>query len=231
MSRICSYPASSREPGPEANPDRFWFERGLIQRGVRLIAGVDEAGRGPLAGPVVAAAVILPADWISHGLPVELSRTHDSKQLAPAEREHLFELYVTNPGIRFAVAMVEAADIDALNILRATHRAMNEALARLDPPPEHVLVDGLPVKSIAFPQTAIVGGDARSFAIAAASIVAKVTRDRVMTEYDRRYPDYGFGRHKGYGTPEHLAALARCGPCPIHRRSFAPLRLHQPELF
>jgi ribonuclease HII len=212
-------------------PDRFCFERDLIERGVRLIAGVDEAGRGPLAGPVVAAAVILSAEWVAHGLPVELSRTHDSKQLAAAERERLFELFATSPGVRFAVAMVEAAEIDALNILRATHRAMNEALARLDPPPDHVLVDGLPVKSLAFPQTAVVGGDARSFTIAAASIVAKVTRDRLMADYDRRYPDYGFGRHKGYGTPEHLTALARCGPCPIHRRSFAPLRLHQPELF
>jgi len=107
---------------------------------------------------------------------------------------------------------------------------MAEALAQLEPRPEHVLVDGLPVKSLAYPQTALVKGDARSYSIAAASIVAKVTRDRVMLEFDRRYPEYGFARHKGYGTPEHLAALARHGPCPIHRRSFAPSRLSQPHL-
>ena len=129
-----------------------------------------------------------------------------------------------------AVSAVGIEVIDAINILRATHQAMAEALAQLEPRPEHVLVDGLPVKSLAYPQTALVKGDARSYSIAAASIVAKVTRDRVMLEFDRRYPEYGFARHKGYGTPEHLAALARHGPCPIHRRSFAPSRLSQPHL-
>ena len=125
----------------------------------------------------------------------------------------------------------EAETIDAINILQATHRAMNRALAQLDPPPEHVLVDGRRVHSLRFPQTALVKGDARSFSIAAASVLAKVTRDRLMLEYDRQFPAYGFARHKGYGTAGHLAALAKHGPCPIHRRSFAPLKRAEPQLF
>ncbi len=121
--------------------------------------------------------------------------------------------------------------IDRVNILQATHRAMNDALAQLRPGPQHVLVDGLPVKSMVFPQTALVKGDARSYSIAAASVLAKVTRDRLMLEYDRQWPLYGFAGHKGYGTPQHLAALAEHGPCPIHRRSFAPLKAKELELF
>jgi ribonuclease HII len=118
--------------------------------------------------------------------------------------------------------------IDTINILQATHRAMNEAVAQLQPPPEHILVDGLPVSSLRFPQTAIVDGDCKSYSISAASVLAKVTRDRIMLEHHRQYPLYGFAEHKGYGTPQHLAALAQYGPCPIHRRSFAPV--NQPEL-
>ena len=134
-------------------------------------------------------------------------------------------------GVCFGLAQIDAGTIDTLNILRATHRAMNRALAGLRPQPEHVLVDGRRVESVRFPQTPMVKGDARSFSIAAASIVAKVTRDRLMFEYDRQYPVYGFAGHKGYGTARHLAALAEHGPCPIHRRSFAPLTPSQPELF
>ena len=125
----------------------------------------------------------------------------------------------------------EGAGPVTVNILQATHRAMDRALAQLDPPPEHVLVDGRRVQSLRFPQTALVKGDARSFSIAAASVLAKVTRDRLMLEYDRQFPAYGFARHKGYGTAGHLAALAKHGPCPIHRRSFAPLKRAEPQLF
>ena len=211
--------------------DQFEFERALLQRGVKRIAGVDEAGRGPLAGPVVAAAVSFPAEWISLGLPAELAGLNDSKQLTADQREGFFERLTAGGAVQFAIALIDAETIDAVNILQATHRAMNQALAQLRPQPEHVLVDGLRVKSLRFPQIPLVKGDARSFTIAAASILAKVTRDRLMLEYDRRFPAYGFARHKGYGTIRHLAALAEHGPCPIHRRSFAPLKPAQPELF
>lgn len=204
--------------------DRLSFERELWQQGVRLVAGVDEAGRGPLAGPVVAAAVILPQVWQDGGFDERLRDLNDSKQLTEAQREAFFAILTAHPDIRFGIATVDAAVIDRINILQATHRAMNEALARLQPPPEHVLVDGNPVKSLRFPQTALVKGDARSYSIAAASVIAKVTRDRLMQDFDARFPGYGFAAHKGYGTPQHLAALASHGPCPIHRRSFAPLR-------
>ncbi len=177
-----------------------------------------------MAGPVVAAAAVFAPGLIESGLPAELKGLNDSKQLSPAARRRYFALLTNHPGVRYAVAQVEAGTIDRLNILQATHRAMNEALARLAPPPEHVLVDGLLVPSLAFPQTPLVKGDARSYSIAAASVVAKVTRDALMGEYDRLYPAYGFASHKGYGTAAHLEALARHGPCPIHRRSFAPLK-------
>ena len=215
----------------QGTSDQFEYERALLQRGVKRVAGVDEAGRGPLAGPVVAAAVSFPEEWISSGLPGELAGLNDSKQLKAVQREAFFERLTAGGDVQFAIARIDAETIDAINILQATHRAMNQALAQLRPQPEHVLVDGLPVNSLRFPQLALVKGDARSFTIAAASILAKVTRDRLMLEYDRRFPAYGFARHKGYGTTRHLAALAEHGPCPIHRRSFAPLKPAQPELF
>ena len=211
--------------------DRFEFEHALWSRGLQRIAGVDEAGRGPLAGPVVATAAVLPDRWAHSGLPRELDGLNDSKQLTADQREKFFTFLTACGEVAFAIAQVEAAEIDATNILRATHRAMNEALAKLRPPPEHVLVDGRPVKTLRFPQTAIVGGDARSYSIAAASVLAKVTRDRLMVEYSQRWPAYGFAEHKGYGTPQHLVALAKHGPCPIHRRSFAPLKPVQKEMF
>ena len=211
--------------------DRFEFERALGQGGVRRIAGVDEAGRGPLAGPVVAAAVVLAEEWIGEGLPAGLAGLNDSKQLTPEQRERFFARLTTDRLVQFAVAIVEVEIIDTVNILQATHRAMNEALAQLQPGPEHALVDGLKVPSLRWPQTPIVKGDARSYSIAAASVLAKVTRDRLMLEYDALYPAYGFAAHKGYGTPAHLAALARHGPCPQHRRSFAPIKPAEPELF
>ena len=210
--------------------DRFAFERELAPSGVRDIAGVDEAGRGPLAGPVVAAAVVLPKEWLRDGLPGELEGLNDSKQLTLSQRENFFEILMLRKEVRFGIASIEPGIIDALNILQATHRAMAEALEKLQPAPSHVLVDGLRVKSLLFPQTPIVKGDAKSYSIAAASVLAKVTRDRLMMEYHHQWPAYGFAEHKGYGTSQHLSALAAHGPCPIHRRSFAPLRVEQRQL-
>jgi ribonuclease HII len=205
-------------------PKLFRYELELLKQGLARIAGVDEAGRGPLAGPVFAAAVIFPVDWL-RGLPAPLQKVNDSKQLSPETRETLFAELTSRPEIHYAVAR------DEINILQATHRAMNLALAQLQPPPQHALVDGLRVKSMALPHTAIVGGDALSYSIAAASILAKVSRDRCMLELDRLHPGYGFAQHKGYGTARHLAALKTLGACPIHRRSFAPLRPAEKELF
>ncbi len=206
-------------------------ERAHAGRGLVRLAGVDEVGRGPLAGPVVAAAVILPSEWYTAGLPAALTGLNDSKQIRESQREAFFEFILGETLIQSAVAVVDAAVIDRINILQATHQAMNAALRQLLPPPQHVLVDGLRVKSLILPQTPLVKGDGRSYSIAAASVLAKVTRDRLMQEADRRWPQYGFARHKGYPTPDHLAALARHGPCEIHRRSFAPLREPEPDLF
>ncbi|HOC57214.1 MAG TPA: ribonuclease HII [Verrucomicrobiota bacterium] len=207
---------------------KFWnrlaHERDLWQKGLQFVAGVDEAGRGPLAGPVVAAAVVLPCAWAQAGLDSRLHGLNDSKQLTEAQRAEYYALLTSHPDIRFAIASVEVQVIDRINILQATHRAMNQALAQLQPLPEYVLVDGRPVKSMTLPHTALVKGDARSYSIAGASVLAKVTRDRLMREMDQRYPGYGFAVHKGYGTPQHLAAIRALGPCPIHRRSFAPFR-------
>ena len=211
--------------------DRFVFERALWQQNVARVAGVDEAGRGPLAGPVVAAAAILPAKWAEAGLPRELEGLNDSKQLTEMQRDKFFAFLTACGEIEFAIAQTDAAQIDEINILQATHRAMNAALAKLNPQPQHALVDGRPVKTMRVPQTAIVKGDARSYSIAAASVLAKVTRDRLMLEFDRQWPAYGFAGHKGYGTARHLAAIAVHGPCPIHRRSFAPLKPAEPKLF
>jgi ribonuclease HII len=215
---------------PAAKHNQFEFESALWGAGLLRIAGVDEAGRGPLAGPVVAAAVILPPAWLAADLPPELHGLNDSKQLTEARREEFFAVLTRSPEIQFAIAAVDAPTIDRINILQATHRAMNDALAQLTPPPEHALVDGTRVKTLHFPQTPIVKGDARSYSIAAASVLAKVTRDRQAAEWDRQWPEYGFGEHKGYGTPRHLEAIRKHGPCPIHRRSFAPIKPTQPKL-
>lgn len=181
-----------------------------------LIAGIDEAGRGPLAGPVVAAAVALP-EMFTH------RRLNDSKKLTPALRAAIYHELTTDADVVWAVAAVEADEVDRINILRATHEAMRRAFAAMPHRPDHVLIDGLPVHPFPVPHTAIVGGDAISLSIAAASVVAKVTRDRLMDEMDTLYPAYGFSRHKGYATSQHLAILTRDGPCPIHRHSFRPV--------
>lgn len=191
-------------------------EDALRARGFARIAGVDEVGRGPLAGPVVAAAVILPPEF-SH--PV----LTDSKQLTERQRERLHDELKGIAGVVWSVAVVEVDEIDRINILRATHEAMRRAVAALASSPDHVLIDGLPVQPFPLPQTALVGGDGLSFSIAAASVIAKVTRDRLMRQLDAEHPAYGFAQHKGYGTPAHLAKLRAHGPCAIHRRSFAPV--------
>jgi ribonuclease HII len=204
--------------------NRLSYERDLWQNGLTQVAGVDEAGCGPLAGPVVAAAVVFPCAWSENGLESRLRGLNDSKQLTEAQREKYYAILTSHPEIRWAVARVEVEMIDRINIYHAAHRAMNLALDQLQPPPEHVLVDGRPVKSMRFPNTPLVKGDARSYSIAGASVLAKVTRDGLMREFDRLYPGYGFAEHKGYGTPQHLAAIQTLGPCPIHRRSFSPFR-------
>jgi ribonuclease HII len=209
----------------------FEFEQPLWRQGIARVAGVDEAGRGPLAGPVVAAAAILPPRWAESGLPAELSGLNDSKQLTAAQREKFFA-FITGCGeIEFGINAVDALLIDEINILQATHRAMNNALAKLNPLPPHALVDGRPVKTLRVPQTAIIKGDARSYSIAAASVLAKVTRDRLMLGFHAQFPEYGFAEHKGYGTEKHLAAIEKHGACPIHRKTFAPLKAAATELF
>jgi ribonuclease HII len=209
---------------PAKFDNRFEFELPLWQSGVIRVAGVDEAGRGPLAGPVVAAAAILPSRWAQTGLPAELAGLNDSKQLTETQRQKYFNFLTACAEVEFAIAAVDAGVIDEINILQATHRAMNDALAQLNPLPPHALVDGRPVKTLRVPQTAIVKGDARSYSIAAASVLAKVTRDRLMREFHAQFPEYGFAEHKGYGTAKHLAAIAKHGACPIHRKTFAPLK-------
>ncbi len=189
---------------------------GRTGTGVGLVAGVDEAGRGPLAGPVFAAAVILDPDAQIEGLA-------DSKRLSAGRRADL-DHEIRERALSFAVARVGATVIDAINILQATMQAMREAVSGLDPSPDEVLVDGNRCPTLPCPARAVVRGDVSVAAISAASILAKVARDREMMEMDRRYPEYGFARHKGYGTRAHRAALARLGPSPIHRTSFAPVR-------
>jgi ribonuclease HII len=211
--------------------DRFHFERALVAQKIHRIAGVDEAGRGPLAGPVTAAAVVLPLSWLQLGMPEELRDLNDSKQLTAAERDRCFLLLTSDPRIQWQVASLDAERVDVLNILQATHEAMRQAVAALHPPPQHILLDGCPVPFPELRVTSIVAGDSLSYSIAAASVLAKVSRDRVMLEFDRLYPGYGFADHKGYATPEHIAALRRLGPSPIHRRSFSPLKPIQTELF
>ena len=200
------------------------FERQFWDKGVCLLAGVDEAGRGPLAGPVVAAAVILEPAFAIAELDGLLKGLTDSKKLSESRREHFFKLIVESSHVGFGIGIADSAEIDEINILRATHLAMVRAVMALTSMPEHIIVDGLPVNGLPCPSTAIIGGDGKSLSIAAASVVAKVTRDTYMKEQDRMYPQYGFAKHKGYGSRLHMQALLEFGPCPIHRRSFRPVR-------
>ena len=195
--------------------DLLALERGAWAEGKRLVAGIDEAGRGPLAGNVVAAAVILPPDFDPAGIT-------DSKKLSAAQRERAFERIVAGAE-SYCVAEASPAEIDAINILRATHLAMKRAVDGLSLSPDVVFVDGHPVPNLHADCRNFVKGDSRSLSIAAASILAKVTRDRQMVEAGKLWPQYGFAGHKGYGAATHLAALRLYGPCPIHRRSFGPV--------
>ena len=176
------------------------------------LCGVDEAGRGPLAGPVAAAAVILPEN-------VKILYLNDSKKLSPARRELLFD-EIREKALAFSVAVVPAERVDEINILQATYEAMRQAVSELSVTPGALLNDAVTIPGISMRQVPIIKGDAKSLSIAAASVLAKVTRDRMMEAYDRLYPEYGFAKHKGYGTAAHIAALKKYGPCPIHRRSF-----------
>jgi ribonuclease HII len=193
-------------------------EKQAQSKGFSVIAGVDEAGRGPLAGPVVAAACIIPEGVYFEGI-------NDSKQLTPEARERLYEAIQQNPQVLSGVGVVEAVLIDQINVLQATFYAMVAAVAALRQKPEYVLVDGPYTPDFGVPSEGIVDGDTLSQSIMAAAIIAKCTRDRMMVKFHDRWPEYGFNAHKGYGTPQHLAALQLHGPCPIHRRSFEPVRV------
>ena len=194
----------------------FRYERKLRAAGISIIAGIDEAGRGALAGPVVAAAVILPEKF-------KHRRLNDSKQLLPELREEIYHELIDGKMLAWSVGIVDSIEIDAINILRATHKAMRIAIEALSVQPDHALIDGLPVAPFPLPQTAVIDGDCYSLSIAAASVIAKVTRDGIMREFCERFPQYCFSQHKGYGTELHLIKLHEHGPCPIHRRSFEPV--------
>ena len=191
-------------------------ENQLRREGFRVVAGVDEAGRGPLAGPVTVAAVVLPEGFTHEVL-------NDSKQLTEKKRERLYEEITGDSSILWHCCVIEPAEIDRINILQATWEGMRRSALALDPRPDAVLIDGKPVKKYPLHQVALVKGDSLSFSIAAASIIAKVTRDRIMLRLAEAFPQYGFEIHKGYPTPKHLAALKQHGPCPQHRRSFGPV--------
>jgi ribonuclease HII len=192
------------------------FEQEARRCGYRRIAGIDEAGRGPLAGPVVAAAVILPVH-------ARLAGVDDSKQLSEAERERLYPA-ILDQAVGVGIGLADAGEIDSLNILEATRLAMRRAIDNLTPAPDYLLIDAVTLPAVRIPLRPIVKGDALSLSIAAASIIAKVTRDHLMSAYHATFPQYNFLSHKGYGTAEHLQMLARFGPCSIHRRTFAPVR-------
>jgi ribonuclease HII len=210
---------------PESKPAKkyhpsFIEERKLAERGCRLIAGIDEVGRGPLAGPVMAAAVILPLDIDTPWLHL----VNDSKQLTTETRERLFPL-IYESAIAVGVGEISAEAIDEYGIARATKMAMKAAIGKLDPKPDALLIDFVRLPEINLPQHCIPKGDCKSISIACASIIAKVTRDRMMVELDKAYPGYGFAAHKGYATKEHLLSIERLGACPIHRKCFSPFRL------
>jgi len=192
------------------------FERVARLCGYRRIAGIDEAGRGPLAGPVVAAAVILPSRCRLLGI-------NDSKQLPAKDREEAYTA-ILEQAVGVGVGSADVGEIDQLNILEATRLAMRRAVDQLDPPPDYLLIDAVVLLGFKVPTKPIIKGDSLSVSIAAASIIAKVTRDRLMARYHEIFPEYGFLSHKGYGTAEHLERLARHGPCSIHRRTFAPVQ-------
>ena len=202
----------SREEEEERVKSLWIYEKELIQKGYACVAGVDEAGRGPLAGPVFAAAVILPEGEIIEGI-------NDSKKLSPKKRDELYDI-IREKAIAVSSASVDEETIDEINILNATYLAMQKAVAGLNPKPDFVLVDGNSAPELDIECDTLVKGDAKSISIAAASIVAKVERDRYIIEMAKKYPEYGFEKHKGYGTKEHCEAILKYGPSPIHRKTF-----------
>jgi ribonuclease HII len=201
--------------GSELECDPLYFERSWRKVGYRCIAGLDEAGRGPLAGPVVAAAVVLPVGLLIPGLT-------DSKQVPEQDRERLFEV-IRAQAVCYGVGIADERTIDLLNILQATIIAMERALQGLDPQPDFLLLDAISLPRVPLPQKPLIKGDCRSHSIAAASILAKVTRDRIMLELHKKYPCYNFQNHKGYGTKEHLLLLQKHGPCDAHRKTYIPV--------
>ena len=189
------------------------IEKEFFDKGISYIAGIDEAGRGPLAGPVVVATVILRPDSMIEGV-------NDSKKVSENKREKLYEI-ITNEALTYGVGIVGQEEIDEINILQATKKALTESLKQLEIKPNIIMVDALTnIDTLGVPYKSIIKGDAKCYSIAAASIIAKVTRDRIMREWDKVYPEYGFGSHKGYGTAAHIAAIKEFGACPLHRRSF-----------
>ena len=194
----------------------YRYEHVAWQQGHTLVAGVDEAGRGPLAGPVSVAAVILPHD-------IYLPKLNDSKKLSAKVRDELYD-EIQEKAIAIGTALIDAQTIDRINIYQATINGMYESIFQLQPAPQEVLIDAVHLENLPMPSESIIKGDAKSASIAAASIIAKVTRDRLMDEYDKKWPQYGFAQHKGYGTAQHIAALKEYGPCPIHRLSFEPVK-------
>lgn len=194
----------------------YTYEREYYKQGLQFVAGVDEAGRGPLAGPVVVGSVILPPEC-------KLWFLNDSKKLTPAKREDLYSA-IHETAIAVNVAVIDVDIIDSINIYQATVRGMYQSLAGLCQQAEAVLIDAVPLHRLTIPNHSIIDGDSLSASIAAASIIAKRERDRIMTDYDQQYPQYGFGSHKGYATTEHRLALEKYGPCPIHRKSFEPIK-------
>lgn len=196
---------------------KFRFEHEARLQGYSKIAGVDEAGRGPLAGPLLVAACILPDNECIPGI-------EDSKKLTSSQLEKLYTLIISHPRVCYSIVRIEPSVIDAINILQATMLGMQQVVEALKEPADFVLVDGNRSPKFSIPSKAIVKGDDLSYSIGAASILAKVARDRIMTEYDLQWPEYGFAKHKGYPTEFHRKALSRLGPCPIHRRSYAPVQ-------
>ena len=203
------------------NPDVLLYEKEAWSSGFLRLAGIDEAGRGPLAGPVVAAAVIFDPEYIQAELEATFGKLTDSKAMTQKNREEYVLLLTESKFTRVGIGIVEADEIDRINILKATHKAMAVAASQIKP--QYALVDGLPVKGLPCESRSIVKGDALSISISAASIIAKVTRDRILTELGIEYPEYGFAQHKGYGTPQHLSALKKYGATPVHRKTFRPV--------
>lgn len=200
------------------------FERQCWEKGFKVVAGVDEAGRGPLAGPVMAAAVVFDRSFLESQEHGALEGLTDSKKLTENRREYFYKILFASEYVKIGVGFADVSEIDEVNILNATHLAMSRAVKSLPCIPDHVIVDGLPVKGFPCNSTAIIGGDGKSLSIAAASVVAKVTRDHKMKELAVQYPQYGFAKHKGYGSKVHMQALLEFGPSPVHRNSFRPVR-------